>query len=225
MKKVFIFIALCLLVVGCGANKKNSNNTSNNTKKVKSEGKYLDDNSMPIAIYNINSNKLIKISDYKAAVKNGEDIASFQVFPSTNETIVINNSFPLDFYNTWQDLDENKNHNIGFNLKYSLKSGRHISQNILNPSDTMKDDYYNYIIVYLYDDYAHIGDSWYSHIETDEYNDDTYFTTIKLYANGMAHEIDSNIILTVFTYDGIDDFDGNNEYRGNSKYSINILNP
>ena len=35
-------------------------------------------------------------------------------------------------------------------------------------------------------------------------------------------EVDSKILLTVFTYDTEDDFDENKEYRGNSKYTMTI---
>ena len=76
-------------------------------------------------------------------------------------------------------------------------------------------------MTYLYDDYKNRYSNFYSHIEENEYNDDTLFTSIKLYANSIDM-LSSNIELTVFTYDTLDDFDADGNYRGNSKYIVNI---
>ena len=224
MKKLLVVILILIIVTGCHS--KTTNRVTNNKKEkdVVEKDDYVDDNIMPISFYKDNGSKLIKLDAYQQSFNNGEDIGIFQVFPSNDKEISYD-SFPMDFNNKWREIDKKGDYRIGFNLKYSLNSGRTISHNILYPKDTMRDDYYNYIIPYLYDDYAHINDSWYSHIENDEYNDDTYYTSIKLYANGMAHEIDSKIVLTVFTYNGQDDFNDNNEYRGNSSASINICDP
>ena len=83
-------------------------------------------------------------------------------------------------------------------------------------------DKWEHLMTYLYDDYANRNKSFYSHIENNEYNENTLFTAIKLQSSYSCSEITSNIYLTVFTYDTEDDFE-NNEYRGNSKYTITII--
>lgn len=107
---------------------------------------------------------------------------------------------------------------VGFNIKYSLSNGENINQTITNPSNTITS---GYILNYLYDDYKNRNSNFYSHIEESEYNDDTLFTSIKLYANSIDL-LTSDIELTVFTYDTDDDFDELGNYRGNSKYTVNI---
>ena len=105
-------------------------------------------------------------------------------------------------------------------MLYTLNDGTIISQNILGPSTTQTN--YDYIETYLYDAYKHRNDSFYSHIEEKDYNENTLITSIKLTAGSKFNDIKSKIILTVFTYDD-DDFDEEtNAYRGNSKYSIVI---
>ena len=73
---------------------------------------------------------------------------------------------------------------------------------------------------YLYDDYANKDKSFYSHIESKDYNSNTLFTSIKIQSAYKCKEI-KEIILTVFTYDTDDDFI-NNEYRGNSSNKLII---
>ena len=225
MKKIMFLLVIVIMATGCFTHKKNVvKKSSSNKKEIIKKEEYKDDNIMPISIYKDNGYKLTQLNDYQSSFNNSEDIGIFQLYPSKEKEITVSTSFPIDFYNTWNSIDKNNEYKIGFNLKYSLKDGRNISHNILIPSDTMHDDYLKYIIPYLYDDYVHINDSWYSHLEQKDYSDDTYYTSIKLYANGMANQIASKIKLTVFTYNGKDDFDSNNEYRGNSSYSISICN-
>ena len=102
----------------------------------------------------------------------------------------------------------------------SLSNGENINHTILNPSTTIQNEY---ILTYLYDDYKNRNSNFYSHIEDTEYNDETLFTSIKLFAN-KVDTLASSIEFTVFTYDTEDDFDSDGNYRGNSKYTIMISN-
>ena len=111
---------------------------------------------------------------------------------------------------------------LNMNIKFTLSNGNNISFNVLNPSMAIG-EYYDFMLTYLYDDYKNRNSSWYSHIEPDEYDDETLFTSIKLQSGYEVAAINSNIILSVFTYDTDDDFI-DNEYRGNSIYKINIVN-
>jgi len=109
---------------------------------------------------------------------------------------------------------------LGFNLKFHLSSGEDVSYNIFYPSDCM--NRWEYFMNYLYDDYANRGKGFYSHIESEEYTENTLYTAIKIQSSYQVSEVDSPITLTAFTYDGWDDFDDNMEYRGNSSYSMTI---
>ena len=112
----------------------------------------------------------------------------------------------------------NNNLKIGFNIKFSTED-EDFSYNILNPSNCFEK--WEYLLNYLYDDYANRGKSFYSHIEENEYNDSTLFTSIKVQSAGECNKIKDKIELTVFTYDTEDDFlDG--EYRGNSSSTLTI---
>ena len=222
MKKIFIFIVVLLLLVGCGTKKTVKSKSTVSKHNIIKENEYTDANVMPIGIYINDGSKLKKVTNYEKSYQEYTDIGVFQVFPSNDDEITINNSYPNDFYDKWTSIDKNNNYKIGFNLKYTVLD-KEISYNILNPNDTWKDGYYEYLLVYLYDDYVNRNSSWYSHLEQKDYNDNTYFTSIKLTANEGHININSKVVLTVFTYDGMDDFDpSTNEYRGNSKYSIEI---
>ena len=194
-------------------------------KKVKEEKieiieetpKYEDLNNTPIAFYSIKGNSLQKISSINKELVIEDDIGLFQIFPSQEEQIPITN-FAEDYFKQWQVYNKN-NLKVGFNIKFKI-NGQEISYNILSPSNTM--DKWEHLMTYLYDDYANRNKSFYSHIENNEYNENTLFTAIKLQSSYSCSEITSNIYLTVFTYDTEDDFE-NNEYRGNSKYTITII--
>ena len=82
-------------------------------------------------------------------------------------------------------------------------------------------DEWEYLMNYLYGDYANQNKSFYSHIESNKMNDNTLFTAFKMQMSYSCFDIDSKIQFSVFTYDDNDDFK-DNEYRGNSIYTINI---
>ena len=143
-------------------------------------------------------------------------------FSNEDQVQFSNMKFGEYFYNTFNELNPEKKYKIGFNLSYDLTDGTHISQNIFGPSTTQTN--YDYIEVYLYDSYKHRNDSFYSHIEEFEYNEETLMTSIKLTAGSKFNDISSKITLSVFTYNE-DDFDEEtSEYRGVSKYSLLISN-
>ena len=196
---------------------------TNKEEKVESTPEYVDDNVIKVAFYNKNGYQLSLAHDYSAPVNIKKDITTFQVFFSNDEQVQFSNmKFGEYYYNTFNELNSEKKYKVGFNLSYDLVDGTHISQNIFNPSTTQTN--YDYIEVYLYDSYKHRNDSFYSHIEEYEYNDETQITSIKLTAGSKFNDIASRIYLTVFTYDEDDFNPETNEYRGNSKYTIMISN-
>ncbi|MBR1936856.1 MAG: hypothetical protein IJ842_04095 [Bacilli bacterium] len=219
MKKIIIALFIVIATTsGCKKQEKIK-------KKVKEEKieiieetpKYEDLNNTPIAFYSIKGNSLQKISSINKELVIEDDIGLFQIFPSQEEQIPITN-FAEDYFKQWQVYNQN-NLKVGFNIKFKIND-QEISYNILSPSNTM--DKWEHLMTYLYDDYANRNKSFYSHIENNEYNENTLFTAIKLQSSYSCSEITSNIYLTVFTYDTEDDFE-NNEYRGNSKYTITII--
>ncbi len=214
MKKYLLVIIICLLCIGCGK-KEVVIKEKEDIKEEVVEDSYKDLNNTPIGLYRLSGNKLVKVEKDIKKFKVEEDIGIYQVYFSNDKEIDLNKGFADSYY----DLYNKYNVKVGFNIKFKLKNGEDISYNILNPSQTF--DKWEYLMNYLYDDYANKGKSFYSHIEENQYNDSTLFTAIKLQSSYQCDNIDSNIILSVFTYDSEDDFlDG--EYRGNSLYSTKI---
>lgn len=224
MKKVLIILMICFFVLGC-SHKEMDNKKKENKKEIEiieEKEEYVDDNIMPIALYHETTNSLNKAKDYSILFKKGTDIGLFQIYPSKEEKISLQENFGMSFYKTWNSIDQNKTYKMGFHLSYVLEDGTKISHYVYNPSTTMLNK--KYIKVYLYDDYVHRNDSWYSHIEKEEYSKDSYLTSIKLTPGSDIQKVSSFIVFTVFTYNGKDDFDENGNYRGISKYSITIDN-
>ena len=221
MKKIIIILILLLIVTGCG-NKENSKvNTLKKEKKQTVEEKvdtYKDLNNTPIGIYQLNGNTLTKVHEYKTIFIPEKDINTFQLYPSNEEKIALNESFGKCFNKEWTKYNNIK---MGFNIKFSLDTGEEINYNIFNPNDTFKE--WEYLLNYLYDDYINDGKGFYSHLEVSDYNDNTLFTSFKMQSSGNVNKINSNITFSVFTYDSDDDFIDSN-YRGNSIYTINICN-
>lgn len=218
MKKAII-ICMCFILCACGSKKNNVVKKTNNIKKVEEvKDTYKDDNNTIVGLYLEKGRTLELVTDYSTDIVSGKDIGVYQIYFSNDNIVNLNNKFGEEYYNKIISLDNLENIKVGFNIKYSLSNGENINQTITNPSNTITN---GYILNYLYDDYKNRNSNFYSHIEESEYNDDTLFTSIKLYANSVDMLI-SNIELTVFTYDTEDDFDEFGNYRGNSKYTVNI---
>ena len=222
MKKFIILLILPILFL-CGCEKEKVTEVKKEKKVIEkeigSEVKYTDLNNTPVAIYRLNGNSLIKLTEDEYTFSSLQDIGIFQIYPSNEERIDLNNSFGTSFYEEFKKYNTNNNLKIGFNIKYDLTTGEHLSYNVLSPKNNF--DHCEYLMNYLYDDYANSGKSFYSHIEENEYNENTLFTSIKLQSSGEIDKVKDKIELTVFTYDSEDDF-LDNEYRGNSKYTYTI---
>ena len=223
MKKVFIiFMLLTFLLVGCKSNKvieKKENKKIEKEVIKEKKDDYIDNNNTDIGIYLEKNGKLELVTEYQTNIKSISDIGVFQIYPSKDKEIILNSKFGNSFYEKWTSLDNYQNLKIGFNLKYTVDNGEEVSHTILDPSTTMKTRY-EFIVAYLYDDYKNRNSSFYSHIEDADYNDESLFTSIKLFSNN-TDRVTSKIKFTVFTYDTQDDI-VDMEYRGNSKYEITI---
>lgn len=223
MKKYLILLLGILLLCGC-TKKETVKEEKKETEKEKEEvvetvPDYIDENQTPISFYKLKGNKLEKVTSLSGNFNAMDDVTLLQIYPSDEETIVLNDSFANSFYNTWQTYNKENNLKIGFNLKIIIKEKESITYNILGPNQTM--NYWEYFMAYLYDDYANRGKNFYSHIEPNELTDASLFTALKLQCGGLCQDISSPVSLTVFTYDTEDDLE-NNTYRGNSKHTIPI---
>ena len=219
MKKILIIIA-CIMLCACSSKKNDVKvKKTENTKKVEEVKEvYQDNNNTVVGLYKENGNKLELVTDYSTDISSSKDIDIYQIYFSNESSVNLDSKFGEDYYNKLNGLD-NPNIKVGFNIRYSLESGENINQTVLNPSQTIQNEY---IFLYLYDDYKKRNSNFYSHIEDSEYDDTTLFTSVKVFANKVDN-LSSDIEFTVFTYDSDDDFDNGN-YRGTSKYTINIRN-
>ena len=220
MKKILLSIILIMILL-TGCEKKE---TPQEIEKPKEEPVpeivYKDENTTPIGIYRLNGNTLTRLDRIDATLNVEEDVGTFQIFPSNEETVYLQEGFATDFYNTWQSYKQDKPLKIGFNIEFKKQDGEVIKYNILDPSHTF--DQWEYFMNYLYDDYANRGKGFYSHIENDEYNENTLFTAFKMQSSYQCSEIASKVLLTVFTYDSDDDFRDDSFYRGNSQATLTI---
>lgn len=219
MKRVLI-ICLCLLLCACGSKENvKVEKTSNNKKNIKDVKEvYQDNNNTIVGLYKEKGSKLELVTDYSTDISSGKDIDIYQVYFSNESSVNLDSGFGLSYYNMFNSLNT-PNIKVGFNIKYSLDNGEVVNQTVLKPSDTIQNEY---IFLYLYDDYKNRNSNFYSHIEDSDYDDETLFTSVKVFANKIDN-LSSNIEFTVFTYDTDDDFENGN-YRGTSKYTINISN-
>ena len=165
---------------------------------------------------NNNSNEKILTNEYKPIWELHKDLCSLEIYYTNEKTLNSNNQKELwkSIYNQYQDI---KKYKLGIKIEFDTSDG-HVNDKIFTPNDTNK-FFANFVLMYLYDDINNTG--YYSHLTNEEYNDATIISSIKLTAGTYYEKIESDIALTVFTYDE-KDIDENNEYIGNSKYIITI---
>lgn len=230
MKKIFltfitILIVISLLFFGykCLYNIKNDKEIDppikmDNVKpNLEETNEYTDNNPIKVGLYKYygrNNNRKL-ITEYTDNWTYHQDISSFEVF-YTNELEITGNyiqdTFP-EYANNYTNID---NYKIGYIISF-MTNDNEINKTIISPKDT--EEFFDYLEIYLYDDYHIQKGVWYSHTTEEQFNEETLLTSIKLTAGKNISEITSDIKVTVFTYD-YDDFDEFNNYRGNSKYTI-----
>ena len=222
MKKIIIIILILLLIISgiyffYNFNKEEPIKEENASKiEVPIKENWIDNNPIKLGLYKYygsGKNRTL-VTEYSAPWTYHKDISSFEVF-FTNEKEIPGTRFQNLFkekYDLYQNIELYK---IGYYLEFDLNNQR-VKKYVLTPNDTL--EYYDYLELYLYDDYHQTPGVWYSHILEEEVNDETLLTSIKLTAGKNIDSITSDITLTTFTYDG-DDFESN-EYRGISKYTI-----
>lgn len=175
---------------------------------------YIDQNPVKVGLYQ--NGKLVK--DLVTSYGNSVDIASFDVY-FTNEENVYSSDTKNNFKKYSANYQDSNKYKIGFFIKFMV-GDKEVSGNILGPDNMYLAS--PYVYNYLYDDVHQPDGAWYSHVESDQVNDETIYSSIKLYAAEDGNKITSPITLMVYTYDSLDDFDSDGFYRGNSKYEITI---
>lgn len=210
MKIIVLFLVLFL--TGCGKNIDNP--VIDDLGKMDIEvNTYKDDNPIKIGLYE--DERLVNSYDYIAY--DNSEIGVFNIYYTDKEILDsknIKDNFKK-YYDKYEDISMYK---IGFYISFMVDDKR-MDSTILEPTT----EYFlaPYIYVYLYDDVNQENGAWYSHLTMDDMNDETVFSSIKLYYTAEGAKISSPIELTVFTYDD-DDFDNNGNYIGNSKYTMMI---
>lgn len=225
MKKLFILIFILGIVTGCFYSEKNSNKKVDESTVIPdmepSKNEYIDNNPIIVGLYkyygSAQDRKLIK--EYTKEWTYHNDISSFEVF-YTNDESISGKLFKDTFKNYLDNYSNIDNYKIGYHVSFMTKD-KEFNETILSPKDTEK--FFEYLEVYLYDDYNREKGVWYSHTTEEEMGSETILTSIKLTAGMKISEIISDINLTVFTYD-YDDFFEDGSYRGKSKYSIIVKN-
>ncbi len=222
MKKYLIIILSCFIILSIlyFIEKKDTKDIEYERPKIEEkeeEVKYVDENQIILGLYKYygsNQNrKLIKEFSNRWTYHN--DISSFEVYYINEEEIPGSNQ--IDTFNIYKTKYENvDNYKIGYIISFKTND-KEINKTIYRPSDV--EEFYNYLEIYLYDDYHRTG-GWYSHTTDEEYNDNTLLTSIKLTAGKDIDNITSDIKLIAFTYDKEKDIDSLGNYLGNSKYEI-----
>ncbi len=196
----------------------NTNNvvTNNTAKETPKKEEWKDNNPLKVGLYynDKEEGKRILKKEYTAAWTYHKDIVSFNVF-YTDEEKISNGNLVKVFEDYMDSYDEDiSNYRIGFIIEFNDQKVQ-----IISPKDT--ETIYDMLEIYLYDAIAHKNDSWYSHTTEDEFNKNTLLQGIKLTAGKNIKNIETDIKVTVFTYDE-DDFDNKGLYKGNCTYSLTV---
>lgn len=218
MKKFFLVISILFILTSCNTtHHENATNTYKQNEPVNEnieENKYIDDNPIKIALYENNQ----KVNSYSTTLSNFKDIAVFDICYTDIDTLKeknIKDNYNL-YYNQYENID---NYKTGFYIEFETNEQK-IQELILDTSKTHAMSPYLYI--YIYDDVNQVPNTYYSHLEEKDVNENTIFSSIKLFLAQEGEKITSPITLTAFTYDNEEDFDEFNKYRGNSSYTITI---
>lgn len=234
MKKITLSIIIILIAILSILliNYYTQNNTRNVNPTIKKENvnnndiepetdEYIDNNPIQLGLYKYYGRYKERelITEYSTNWQYHKDISSFEVYYTKNEYITGNNQ--IETFNYYKDNYANiDNYRIGYIINF-LTNDKEINKTIISPKDTT--DFFDYLEIYLYDDYHRTPGIWYSHTTEEEYTSETLLTSIKLTAGKLITEIISDITVTTFTYDQ-NDFDSNGNYKGISKYSIVVKN-
>ncbi len=222
MKKIIYVSLILLTLVGCNKNLKSDNKQieNKNEENIKEEiqEEYIDTNPTKISFYKKSNGIYKRLYKFQSKNESMKEIGIFSIILSDEEE-VSGSSIKNLYKEKSESIEDFNNYKIGFNIKFTLNDGTVINENILRPLDYGSYGFSPYIYAWIYDDVNTTG--WHSHIEEGEFNDDTIMSSIKLMWGSASNEINSDIELSVFTYD-LDDFDELGNYIGISKFTTII---
>ena len=155
---------------------------------------------------------------YTGPWKKGKDIGSFEVIASDEE--LLEGEFFGDIFGAaWTAFPDADSCKIGYTLRYTLDDGNEIKFTMLSPKHI---EHTEYIECWLYDDYHRKPHKFYSHLKPGSMKDETLITSIKLTAGKQIGHV-TDIWLTAFICDSLDDFDADRNYIGQTSCTIHIL--
>ena len=186
--------------------------------------KYLEenvyDNEIPIALYLMKGNNLVRADETYCDWKRDSILGLFYSLPS-NEEIVPCSDYESLWKNLWSQY-KTEGYKVGYNLKLHLDTGEEINRTLLDPI-YVNDDIFSHIQLYLYDDVTYMPGRPYYHMTPEEMTPETILTSIKLVGYKETKGVNGPIEVTVFTYNGPEDFDEiTGEYLGKSKFTIKL---
>lgn len=178
-----------------------------------------DDNPITVGLYTQGNSGKVLTPKYNSNWDRDEIIGMFYVLYTNKEKVNSNfSSSWKEYYQSYTNIDKYK---IGYNIKYTLKSGDIIDKQILKPDDVPS--LFSNLQLYLYDDVTPMPGRRYYHMTQPEVTEKTIYTSIKIVAYKETVNVVSPIELTVFTYDSEDDFDKiTGKYIGKSIYKTTI---
>lgn len=164
---------------------------------------------------------------YESKWESGKDIICFEVI-NTHEETIPGKVFKHLWEPIWYATEEAFRYRIGYCVDFVIndkQSGQQtkVHKMIMEPDDTL--EYKEYMEFYLYDDYHQTPGVWYSHVEQNQYDEDTLLTSIKFTAGKNVAAIDGDVKLTAFIYDpAAGQFDAAGDFTGSSKQTIIVKN-
>ena len=217
MKKIIMFLVMGLLMTGCNTNELVKEDENKKQKKVeeKSSNDYVDNNPIKLGLY---VDKRLS-NEYQIPWVRLKEICVIETY--FTQDVEIKDKKQKEaweyYYNSYQNIRDYK---IGYEISFTAE-GKDFRKTILTPNDI--DDFFYYVQLYLYDDIHQEENAYYSHLTTENYNNETLISSIKIVGGSGIEFVESDIVITAFTYTD-NDFDENNNYRGKSKYTITIKN-
>lgn len=226
MKKILLSILCILLITGCTKKveepvKKEIDKPTIIEEPIVEEPKYVDDNPIKLSFYLDEGANWHKQNEYYSPMTAYQDIEWFNIFLSQDDYIPIT-SIKNDWSIAASKYENVNNYRIGYELSFKTKDGKEIIETITKPLNLFDYKFAEYVYIWVYDDVNATSD-WYSHLEPEQYNEQTWMSSIKLMATEATQDIDGPINLKVFTFKDENDFDPDtNQYRGNSWTTLKI---
>ncbi len=178
------------------------------------------DNNIPIGLYTRQGGEYVLTDTWYCDWSRDSIFSLFYALPS-NERAIASYNFKDTFKTLWAQ-NNTEGYKIGYTLRLKLDTGEEINRTMLDPI-YVNDDIFSHIQLYFYDDVTEMPGRRYYHMSPEEMLDESLLTSIKLVGYKETKGVNGPIEVTVFTYNGPEDFDETTgEYIGNSKFTLKI---